>query len=79
MYTGNHHLTRWMDGTLNVKNGGMRQMERTMLYLECIQFVLAIAMLARGSSAGLAFGPVLVEAKCESEKPVIGHTFQVAG
>ena len=50
----------------------------TILYLECIQFVRASAIIARGSSAGLAFGPLFVGDTEGSKNPEIGHPIQVA-
>jgi len=50
----------------------------TILYFECIQFVRANAIIARGSSAGLAFGPLFVADTEGSKNPEIGHLLQVA-
>jgi hypothetical protein len=53
--------------------------EHTILYFECIQFTLANAIFARGSSAGFAFGPVFIEENEGSVNPEIGQVVQVAG
>ena len=48
-----------------------------MLYLECSQLTLASAIIARGSSAGCASGPLLFAANEGSRKPDIGHPTKV--
>lgn len=52
----------------------------TILYLECNQFVRASAIIARGSSAGLEFGPLFafIAGIEGSKNPEIGHPTQVA-
>ena len=58
----------------------MKQIEHTMLYLECSQLILASAIIARESSAGCASRPLsrLFAANEGSRKPDIGHPKKVA-
>ena len=52
--------------------------EFTILCLECSQLTLASAIIARGSSAGCGFGPLLAAPYEGSRKPDIGHPTKVA-